>query len=67
MSVAYLKCFAAVCTIECAMVNIGEGNVYVTCIKGFVLHVYFQNIPDFSANVQNLILVSKGFLRKIRK
>ena len=24
------------CTIECSMVNIGEGNLYVTCIKGFV-------------------------------
>ena len=29
------------CTIEYSMVNIGEGNLYVTCIKGFVSNWIF--------------------------
>ena len=35
MYVAYFKCLLQVCTIEWSMVNIGEGDLYVTCMKGF--------------------------------
>ena len=35
VTVTYLKCLLQVCTIEWSMVNIGEGNLYVTCIKSF--------------------------------
>ena len=40
------------CTIECSMVNIGEGNVYVTCIKGFVPHIqsYLTILPFSYSN-----------------
>ena len=40
------------------MVNIGEGNVYVTCIKGFVFHSFFRgSVIELKIFTQN-----RGFI-----